>query len=583
MIIRKSGWLVALVLLAVMFALVYLFAGFAIRLGLIYTLEKAAGAEVNIDDVSVSLAPLALEIEDLQITDKNKPTHNTVSFARARAALEVWPALLGYHVINDLSIDGLGYGRERRSPGKVYRGELANAEEQIDLTDMLKLDLPDVQELIARANLQSQAKGKALQELIGAQKQQLADLQAQLPKPEKLAEIQAQIKTLTDSKIENAADLASKAEQLKNLQETLKAERDKVRQIQQALAQIRTQLQQSVQELRDAGVADWQQLQQLANLRDGGIAPLSQILLGDFWGKKIGQIEGFYRLVKPYIPDEGGKGEPAAAPEPVLPNRILPLPRQPYPDFWIKNARVNWLIGGGEATVSLQDVTAQHHLIDAATRFSLDVENLPQLAAFELKGDFAILKEMITNLSWQLEGFKLGATAIGIGENLLNLTGGLIASSGSMKLVDNAITQQAQIVLQQPDFTAVGNKYLQQLAQLLDQQFQIPLNLSVKGQLSDPEVSVRSSLDRVIGDALLGEAKAKLASFEGELRGKLDAQLQQQLGGQADWLAALDAQDGQLNSLQQNIEQMLNAKLADVKSGAADRLKESLLKRRGSE
>ena len=85
--IRKSGWLIFLVLTAALLALVYLFAGFAIRLGMVYSLEAAVGAEVNIDDVSVKLAPLAVEIRGVQITDKNKPTHNSISFTEARAAL----------------------------------------------------------------------------------------------------------------------------------------------------------------------------------------------------------------------------------------------------------------------------------------------------------------------------------------------------------------------------------------------------------------------------------------------------------------------------------------------------------------
>ena len=121
--IRKSGWLVFLALLATVLLLVYVFAGTAIRIGMVYTLEKAVGAEVNIDDVSLSLSPLALTIDDLQITNKDKPTHNTISFANANAALEVWPALLGYYVVNDLSIDGLAYGTERRSPRYTFPGE----------------------------------------------------------------------------------------------------------------------------------------------------------------------------------------------------------------------------------------------------------------------------------------------------------------------------------------------------------------------------------------------------------------------------------------------------------------------------
>ena len=583
--IRKSGLLVFIALLAVVLALVYLFAGFALRLGMVYSLEKVAGAEVNIDKVSVSLAPLALNIRGLEITDKNQPTHNTVSFVNARAALELWPALLGYYVVNDLSLDALEFGSERKRPGKVYRGENTNAEEQIDLTEMLRLDIPDADELMARVNLQAVEKGEALRERISQQKAQLDELKGKLPKQENLEKIQAQIKVLTDSKIENPADLANKAEQLKTLQEQLKNEREKVRQVKVELAEMREQLTQSIAELRAAGDADWQRLKQLANIEDGGLAPLSEILLGDFWGEKIARIESFYRLVKPYIPAEGGKGagDEVASEEPILPNRILPLPRQPYPDFLIKNAQLQWLVAGGEALIRVQNITAQHALIGSPTQFTMDIKELPRLKAFRLNGDFAILEEMITNLTWNMQGLELNSFALGGGENSLQLTAGLLASDGSLKLINNALTQQAELLLQQADFTAAGNRYMEQLADLLDRQSQIPLRIKAEGLLSDPDVSVRSSLDKVIGDALLGEARQKLAALESRLRSQLDDALGEQMGDQADWLAALNQQDGELDAIQGNIQEMLDAKLADVTSGAKDRLKDTLLKRRKEE
>jgi uncharacterized protein (TIGR03545 family) len=579
--IRKSGLLVFLALLAVVLAIVYVFAGFALRLGMVYSLEKVAGAEVNIDKVRVSLAPLALNIHGLEITDKNQPTHNSVSFGHAQAALEVWPALLGYYVVNDLSLDGLEFGSERKRPGKVYRGKNANAEEQIDLSDVLKLDIPDAEALMARVNLQVPAKGEALREQIARQQEQLEALKRKLPKQENLEKIQTQIKALTDSKIENPADFASKAEQLKTLQDQLKNERDNVRQVKAELAEMRERLVQSVADLRAAGDADWQRLKTLANIDGGGLAPLSQILLGDFWGEKIARVESFYRLVKPYIPAKGGKGAgEVASEEPILPNRILPLPHQPYPDFLIKNARLQWLVAGGDAIIHMQNMTAQHALIGSPTQFNLEVSQLPRLAAFQLKGDFAILEEMITNLSWDMQGLELNAFALGHGENALQLTGGLLASDGSLKLVDNALTQQAELLLQNPGFTASGNRYMEQLADLLSQQTQIPLRLQAEGFLNNPDVSVRSPLDKIIGDALLGEARQKLAALESRLRSQLDDTLNAALGDQPDWLAALNQQDGELDVIQENIEEMLNAKLADVTSGAKDRLKDTLLKRR---
>mgnify|MGYP006145921689 FL=1 len=578
--IRKSGWLVFIIFFAALLALVYLLAGPAIRLGMVYSLEKTVGAEVNIDKVALQLAPLAVEVSNLQITDAANPSHNSLSFANANASLELWPALLGYYIIDELTVDGLQYGAERKAPGEVYRAP-GTLGDNIDLASMLQVDLPDADELIERAKLETPAKAEALKQLALSEQQQLKDLQSQLPTKDTLAKYQADIKALTDSKIANATDLTAKAQQLQQLKDQLNAEKAKVAAVKQQLTQSKDSLAKAVADLKAASKADLTKVQQLANLNDGGLAGISQILLGDMWGARIAQLQSLYLLAKPYLPEQSaaaGTEQPATA---DLPNRVLPLPNQPYPNFWVKQARVNWLIGGGEATISMQDVTAQHALIDRATKFAVDVKQLPQLAAFNLSGDFAVLDKMITNLDWKLDGLNLQPLSLGQGENALDIAAGLISSNGKLNLTNNVINQQASVVLNAANFSSSGNKYLQQLTTLLNQQQQIPLNIATTGLLDAPEVSIRSSLDKLLGDALLGEAKQKLASYQADLQAKLDGQLQTGLSGQQDWAALLTQQDGEVADINNSIEQMLGAKLADVKDQAKDKLKDKLFNKIG--
>lgn len=578
--IRKSGWLVFILFFAALLALVYLLAGPAIRIGMVYSMEKTVGAEVNIDKVSLQLAPLAIEVNNLQVTDAAKPTHNSLSFAKANASLELWPALLGYYVIDELTVDGLQYGAERQNAGEVYRAP-GTLGENIDLASMLQVDLPDADELIARAKLETPAKAEALKQLALSEQQQLKDLQSQLPTKDTLAKYQADIKALTDSKIAGPADLTAKAQQLQQLKDQLNAQKAKVEQLKQQLTQSKDTLAKAVADLKAASKADLTKVQQLANLSDGGLAGISQIVLGDAWGARVAQLQSLYLLAKPYLPEQGEKAATEDSVAADLPNRLLPLPNQPYPNFWVKQARVNWLIGGGEATISMQDITAQHALIDRATKFALDVKQLPQLAAFNLSGDFAVLDKMITNLDWQLDGLNLQPLRLGEGENALDIAAGLISSSGKLNLTNNEINQQASVVLNAANFSSSGNKYLQQLTALLNQQQQIPLNIATTGLLDAPEVSIRSSLDKLLGDALLGEAKQKVASYQADLQAKLNSQLQTGLAGQQDWSALLTQQDGEVANISQSIEQMLGAKLADVKDQAKDKLKDKLFNKVG--
>ncbi|OEY71140.1 TIGR03545 family protein [Rheinheimera salexigens] len=569
---RKSGWLIFISITAALLALIYLFIGPALRLGMIYSLEKVTGAEVNIAKVSVQLAPLALKINKLQLTDPAAPEYNSFSFNYAVAALEVWPAMLGYYVINDLEVIDAAYGSKRAKTGEVYRQPNADGS-AASLADLLKSELPTADELLARVDLKSPAKAQALQDLAAREQTALQKLPEQLPNKASLAKYQADIKALTESKIEDAADLAKKTAQLKQLKEQLLAEKERIMLAKQQLEQSKDKLQLAVAELQQASTADWQKAQQLANLSDGGLAGISQILLGQEWADRLSQLNALYQYAQPYLPV---KSDSAAEDVVILPNRILPLPSQPYPDFWVKNAQINWLIGGGNVAMSLQDITAQHNIIDKATKFALDATDLPQLKRISLNGDFAILQQMVTNLNWQLDGLQVQDMLLGKGENALALASSLVSSNGKINLTDKQLIQHASLALNDANFTSVGNKYLQQLASILNQQTSIPLTIDASGLISAPDVSIRSSLDKLLGDALLGEAKQKIAALQADLKTKLDGQLQSGLAGQADWSALLSQQSASTEDASANIEQLLAAKLADFKDQAKDKLKDRL-------
>lgn len=576
--IRKSGWLVFIVFTAAVFLLVYFLAGPAIRLGMIFSLEKVVGAEVNIDKVAVRFMPLSLNIRDLQITDKNAPDTNLISFESANGALEVWPALLGYYVINDLSVTGLAHGSARKHTGKVFRGKNADPDEEVNLEEVLKLDLPDAEDLLSRADLQTKARGEALEDTAKAKKTQLDKLQSELPDENTLDDIEQQIKAITDSKIKDARDLASKTEQLKALKDKLRTEQAKLKNSKDALAQSRDELQAAIADLKDANAEDWAKLQKLANLSEGGLAPLSQILLGDYWGERIGQLESLYRLVKPYLPEGGAKGE-GKADEPVLPNRILPLPRQPYPNFWVKNAHIDWLMGDGHALIEVQDITGQHTIINKPTRFQGSVKDLPKLAAFSVNGDFAVMQTLESNVKWDLAGYQLDAFNLGEGSTALSLQSGTLQSQGGFSLTGRELTQQARVVVDNPALSAGSNRYMQQLADILNKQDELPLNISASGDVGDPDVKIRSSLDKVLGDALLGEARVKVAALETRLRKELNETMQEALGNQQQWLSALDSREQQVDALEDRIEGMLKAELGSLKDSVGDKLKDSLLNR----
>lgn len=562
---KKLLWLIPVSLITLV-VVAYLLANSIIKTVLTSELEQVTGAEVNIDSVSLRLLPVSVNLSGVQLTDPAKPEFNSISFSNAYARVDPWPALKGYYVVEELEVSELAYGSKRTKPGKVYRVPPAN-DNALDLASLLQVEIPTADAILARANLQTLQQGAALKQLAEQQQQKFTELRQQLPTAEQLAEFQANVKALTESRISDASELAAKTQQFNALQQQLRAERDKLRDLQQSLLQSRDSLSSAVTALRSAADQDWQQLQQLANIQQGGLAPIFQILLGDVWAREIQKLEALYQLAKPYLQQDG---EPAPA-KPLDPN-------QPYPDFWVKQARVHLLLAGTESTIQMQDITTQHQLINnVATRFSLDVAGLPKLNTFKLNGDFAILEQMITNLSWQLDGMALENLTLGREQTALTLLAGLFSANGSLQLTDDQLKQQAKVLLKNANFDKTGNRYLDQLVGLLNQQGQIPLDVLAEGLISNPQVTIRSSLDRMLGDALLGEARQKIAQLQTQLRSELDSRLQQQLAGQQEWLSLLQQQETESKAIEAKLEALLGAKMGNLQ----DQLRNRLLDRLG--
>ena len=577
--IRKSGFIIFVVVASLISLGVYLFAGTGVRLALIFGLEKSARAEVNIDKVSLGLAPLSMEVHRLQITDRNQPEFNVVSFDTAKATLELWPALMGYYVIDDMSIEGLAYQSKRSEKGEVFSREDSASEDGEDksLGDKLKSKVPTADEVMAKVDLKTIEKGQNLKTVAKQERQSLADLKGKLPSKERLEEIKSKIEALSSQKITDAKDLAQKTEELKQLKDELEAEREKLIQAKDTLSNSRDRLQNATKELRDAANTDWQKIEQVANIKDGGLTGIAQMFLGDVWAKRIDQLQTAYRLIKPYIPKSSD--DDAGQSEPEVPNRILPLPGKPYPSFWVKQANIDWIVRDASVALYFKNITTEHNVIGEPTSFQANAENMPDLNSLDVNGSFSIDEKFKSETTWSAQGIKLDPQTFG-GGSQLTLESGLANISGQINLVNNKIQQQAALTLNQSSFKGDNSSAMQKLAEILNDQTQLSANITTTGTLSSPSVSVRSPLDKVIGDAILGEAKQKAKKLQQELRTDLDQKLKEQLSGNEELTQALTSQGTEIDQLDDIIEEAMKAKLKSVedeaKSKAKDKIKDKL-------
>jgi uncharacterized protein (TIGR03546 family) len=119
-LLRKSGLILVCSVLVIGLALEFLLLDIAVRKGIQAGISARTGAEVNIGKAHLSLAGGTLELEALEVTDPEKPSHNLVQIDTLAADLSVSDLLRRSYTIDLLAGSTLKRDIPRKSPGAVY-------------------------------------------------------------------------------------------------------------------------------------------------------------------------------------------------------------------------------------------------------------------------------------------------------------------------------------------------------------------------------------------------------------------------------------------------------------------------------
>jgi hypothetical protein len=82
-------------------------------------LTRANGAEVDLENMNISLLNGSVEASGIQVTDPENPANNQVAIAQLAADASIYDLLLGKVVMEKVEISNVRFDQQRSSPGKV--------------------------------------------------------------------------------------------------------------------------------------------------------------------------------------------------------------------------------------------------------------------------------------------------------------------------------------------------------------------------------------------------------------------------------------------------------------------------------
>jgi len=187
-LLRKSGLIFVAILLLTGFLFEFLFFDILAKKSLQTSIETFTGAEVNIKKAHLSLATGTYELSNLQITDPDNPSKNSVVIDTLIADLSIKDLLRRRYSIDRLIISTLQRDVPRKHPGKVFRKKRKKRTK--DKKELKQITGKPLDYYFAEATKWEQYSEKAYYYLKKRQENAEAIKNNKHPKPDKQAAIQ---------------------------------------------------------------------------------------------------------------------------------------------------------------------------------------------------------------------------------------------------------------------------------------------------------------------------------------------------------------------------------------------------------
>ncbi len=119
--IRKAGIVLAVIVVGGFFAASHFLQDTVIKKQATQTLTRLNGAEVDLENLSISVLGGSVSAGGLQVTDANQPSQNQVVVEKVAANASVYDLLLGKLVMENVEVTGMKFNQARLTPGEVIQ------------------------------------------------------------------------------------------------------------------------------------------------------------------------------------------------------------------------------------------------------------------------------------------------------------------------------------------------------------------------------------------------------------------------------------------------------------------------------
>lgn len=619
---RWKYFLPTVIILAVVTVFYIFFFDALLKRGLVAAGELAFGAKVEVASLRTQISKLSIDIQGIQVANRQSPMQNLVETDKVAFALEPVPLLSKKFVIDEMLVEGVRWGTARKTSGALPPKKQSQADKLRSQDSFLgklaaKLEAKGKAELAALPafdsikSAQEQFKNLSVDKLVNVNdlqvvkeydalrtgyQQKAAAYEAQIKNLDvagKLNSLQPALNEVAAIKIQNAQDVLAAKDKIERLRQqlgTVQALAGTVKNLQTQIEADFGQQKNLLDRLNDLKNRDLQGIAGKLNLPSFAAGDLARALVGPMWLNRIQQMLNLAQTARRYLPPPKPKEKKVVRQRLKGIDVSFPLKNVP-PDFLIKLIRLSGSTGGpGKEGAPIDfhgtvtDITSDPGLLGRPLQAELSGIQGRKIIALSATLDHTketpIDTVMLNVKGWEVAEFKLPSS-----DYLPAFDRGTASLESKFVLAgdqfDSTLAIQASGLATPKSVQASEIKDARDVARFLWQGIdQVLIGVKVSGKQDDLQMSVSSNLDKLLGDRMQKLLGQKLAEVQARLKQEVDRLT---AAKQAELLKQFDASKGQalgqsssqLKDIQAKLDQGqgLVKQKQDAVQGAADEQK----------
>lgn len=537
--------------------------------------SRALGAKVDVADVSFGLNPMTITVSGVQLTDKDKPMENIVSFETAVANIEPFPLLLGKAIIPQLSLEGVATGTPRSESGAIKKTNKKQTEKSSSADSKPAADdtsaepksqtLPSADEILERESLLTEQAGDAFEKAYESHSQNIEQSLANLPTEDSIKQYEVQLNKLLTGKFKNLEDFKQRKKELDALRNQFKQDKQAIADAKQAIAQGKSDMKEKFNALKAAPKQDLNNIKSKYTLDGAGASNLTALLFGEDAGGYAQTTLEYYEKVRPLLVDEATQATKAELKAKRLEGRYVQFETdRPQPDFWVKTLTFTMSLPQvgqpsqslGDVAVNVLDITHQQDVINRPTLVKGKGVNLRNIDSLTINGVLdhrtSPGKDSFTLevQNWQLNKVKLGLAGLRMDNSVTDV-------SAKGVLIDGQLSASGQARFNQATFSSKDRTMLaKEMVAALKTIDTFVVNGRAKGPLTDPSMSINSDLDKQLNSAFDQRIAQKQQELENKIKAKFNDKLMSYAGDYQAQLKSLNLTEGNLASKGDALEKL---------------------------